>query len=156
MGLVQSGTRGEYERCTYRWTFKPCPHCEAENDIAARYCKECKGEIVDPNTRLRGEFRAMKKDPTRQQTDQVVSMSAREGVSQKGNKTVKVEFVTPYRQFTIWFSPESNSRKAQVEWETFQAATMSGAPRTVSYVKDLSSGFYRILAYNRQEDLEPA
>lgn len=156
MGLVQAGKRGEYERCTYRWTFKPCPHCEAENDIAARYCKECKGEIVDPNTRLRGEFRAMKKDPTRQQTDHVVSMSAREGVSQKGNKTVRVEFVTPYRQFTVWFSPESNSRKAQVEWATFQAATADGTPKTVSYVKDVSSGFYRVLAYNRQEDLEPA
>ena len=156
MGIVQSGARGEYERCDYRWTFKPCPHCEAENDIAARYCKECRGEIVDPNTRLRGEFRAMKRDPTRQQTDEVISMSAREGVSQKGNKTVRVEFVTPYRQFSVWFSPESNSRKAQVEWETFKAATENGNPRTVSYMKDVSSGFYRVLAYNRQEDMEPA
>jgi len=41
MGMVQSGPRGEYERCGYRWTSKECPHCEAANDIAARYCCEC-------------------------------------------------------------------------------------------------------------------
>ena len=38
VGVTRSGQRGEYERCNYRWTFRPCPHCEAENDIAARYC----------------------------------------------------------------------------------------------------------------------
>ena len=156
MGMVQAGARGQYERCDYRWTSKECPHCLADNDIAARYCQNCRGEIVDPNTRLRGEFHAMKKDPTQRQTDVVVSISSKEGLSQRGNKTIRVEFVTEFRQFTVWFTPESNSARAQAEWAAFQTATESEKPRTVSYVKDVSSGFYRVFAYNRQEDMEPA
>ena len=64
---------GRLERCGYRWSGKPCPECEAENDIAARYCAECKAEIVDPGEKLRIEFRAMKRDPHQIQTDEVIS-----------------------------------------------------------------------------------
>ena len=157
LGLVQSGPRGEWERCGYRWTYKPCPHCEAENDIAARYCHSCKGEIIDPNEKLAIEFKAMKRDPTRLQTDEVVSMSASEGVSRSGNKTVKVGFVTPYRQFTIWLQPEGRHSRALAEWDAFQRATAEGAkPRTVTYRKDATSGFYQVSAYNRPADMDPA
>ena len=158
MGIVQSGGRGEYERCGYRWTFKPCLHCEAENDIAARYCKECRGEIVDPNTRLRGEFRAMKRDPTRQQTDKVVSMVAKPGVSAKGNKTMRIEWVTPYRQFTVWLLPEAKHQRGIVQWDAWNRVTEGGdvMPDTVTYQKDPTSQFFEIKAYNRQEDMEPA
>ena len=157
LGLVQSGKRGEWERCGYRWTYKPCPHCEAENDIAARYCCACKGEIIDPNEKLAIEFKAMKRDPTRLQTDEVVSMSSSEGVSRSGNKTVKVEFVTPYRQFTIWLQPEGRHSRALAEWDAFQRATAGGAkPRTVTYRKDATSGFYQVTAYNRPADMDPS
>lgn len=155
-GMVQQGPLGEYVRCNYRWTFKACPHCEAENDIAARYCHECKGEIIDPNEKLKIEFKALKRDPTKRQTDRVVSMKMTDGISQKGNRTVRVDFVTPYRQFAVWFTPNHNSDRAHFEWSNFQAAIKDGDPQTVSYVKDISSGFYRVLGYNHQADLEPA
>lgn len=158
MGLVQAGKRGEYDRCGYRWTFKECPHCLADNDIAARYCSSCRGEIVNPNDRLRGEFKAMKRDPTRLQTDRVISMTCKPGVSAKGNKTVKVEWVTPYRQFTVWLMPEARHQRGIVQWSAWDAVTCGGKtmPATVTYQKDPVSQFFEIKAYNRQEDMEPA
>lgn len=40
-------------RCSYRFRFKECQKCGAENDIAARSCGECREPIVDPDTQLR-------------------------------------------------------------------------------------------------------
>jgi len=158
MGMVQSGPRGEYLRCGYRWTAKECPHCLADNDIAARYCCNCRGEIVDPNERLVMEFKALKKDPTKLQTDKVISMTAREGVSQKGNKTITVQWVTEYRNFTTWFLPEAKNSRAQAEHALWANSTDHGQtpPRSVTYQKDADSGFFRIAAYDREPDLAPA
>lgn len=49
-GKFKAGS--EYEQCSYRWTSKECPNCSAHNDIAARYCCDCKGEIINPNDKL--------------------------------------------------------------------------------------------------------
>ncbi len=32
---------GHREQCDFRFRFKNCPQCNAENDIAARRCQEC-------------------------------------------------------------------------------------------------------------------
>lgn len=156
-GMVQSGRRGEYERCEYRWTFKECPHCEAENDISARYCLSCKGEIIDPNEKLKADFKALKRDPTRWQTDRVVHMSASPGVSRSGNRTLRIEWVTPYRQFTTWLMPEAAHLRGQAEWSAFEAATDGGkvAPQTVTYRKNAETGFFEVRGYNRAEDVDP-
>ena len=158
MGLVQSGRRGEYERCDYRWTSKECPYCLEPNDIAARYCNSCRGEIVNPNDKLKAEFKAFKKDPTQWQTDQVISMTCKPGVSAKGNKTIRVEWVTPYRQFTTWFNPDSKASIIRLRHEVFIKATDDGAtpPATVTYRKDPATQFFEIRAYNREADHEPA
>jgi DNA repair protein RadD len=157
MGMVQAGRRGEYERCWYRWTCKQCPHCLEDNDISARYCISCKGEIIDPNEKLAMEFRALKRDPTRWQTDRVSSMSASPSISRSGNKTYRVEWVTPYRQFTTWVMPEASHVRGQAQWAAFDSATQGGtvAPVTVTYRKDTGSGFFEVRAYNKPEDLEP-
>lgn len=157
-GMVRSLPRGEYERCNYRWTFKRCPNCDAENDIAARYCCQCKSEIIDPNEKLAMEFAEMKRDPTRLQTDAVISMECKPGISAKGNETLRVEFVTPYRQFTIWLRPQAEDYRGKAEWDVFMAATndRTTIPNTVTYRKDAKSGFYKVIAYNREADTEPA
>jgi DNA repair protein RadD len=154
---LQGPRRGEYEQCGYRWTFKPCPHCEAENDIAARYCCQCKGEIVNPNDKLKSDFVALKKDPTQMQTDEVTHMSCATGVSRSGNRTLRVEWVTPYRQFTTWLMPEAAHTRGQAEWMAFDAATNGGSsnPRTITYRKNAETGFYEIKAYNREADVNP-
>ncbi len=41
------------EQCDYRFRFKECPHCGAENDIAARNCNQCHTAIIDPDDQLR-------------------------------------------------------------------------------------------------------
>ena len=118
----------------------------------------CRAEIVDPNEKLVADFNAMKRDPTRPQTDEVVSVEFREGVSAKGNKTIRADWRTPYRHFSTWHLPEATNTRALRDWDMFAAATNGGkaAPKTISYVKEGgSSGFFRVLAYNRDADLEP-
>ena len=41
------------QQCDYRFRFKECPHCGAENDIAARNCHQCQKAIIDPDDQLR-------------------------------------------------------------------------------------------------------
>ena len=157
LGMVQTGARGEYERCGYRWTSKECPHCEAANDIAARYCVECKGEIVNPNDKLVMDFKALKKDPTKLQTDIVLDMECKPGVSRAGNPTMRVEFRTPYRQFVVWFQTEASHAKGQAQWQAFCDATDNGndTPETVTYRKNADTGFFDVIGYNRPADVEP-
>lgn len=141
-------------RCSYRWTGKDCPHCGESNDIAARYCIKCKGEIVDPNEKLKADFKAMKRNPRQRQTDEVLNMVATEGISRAKNPTLKVTFTTPYRTFTVWFSPESNAPKARKKYETFMHAKETGI-RTVNYQKQ-EDGFYAVFAYNVEPDKDPS
>jgi DNA repair protein RadD len=44
---------GRPEQCDYRFRFKECPHCGAENDIAARKCHQCESAIIDPDDQLK-------------------------------------------------------------------------------------------------------
>lgn len=154
-GMVQAGP-GKLDRCGYRWTSRECPVCAAANDIAARYCAECKAELVDPGEKLRFEFRAMKKDPTQPQCDEVVEVRFVRGVSQRGAETVRAEWTTPYRKLTTWHMPHAPHARGRRDWERFAAATAEGTvpPRTISYVKE-PSGFYRALAFNAEPDHAP-
>jgi DNA repair protein RadD len=154
-GMLQTGASGTYERCNYRWVGKECPHCTEINDIAARFCYVCKGEIVDPNEKLSADFKALKRDPTKPQTDIVTHLAISEGFSQKGNPTLRADWTTPHRSFSTWFQPNATFRKAQVDHERFIAATKDGWPATVSYVKE-ANGFYRCLSYNMPADEAPA
>jgi DNA repair protein RadD len=43
--------RKDEERCKYYFEFKECV-CGAQNDIAARLCHACHGELIDPNEKL--------------------------------------------------------------------------------------------------------
>ena len=157
MNMLRTGLRGEYERCSYRWTSKPCPACDAPNDIAARYCCECRAEIIDPNEKLIGEFQAMKRDPTQRQTDEVVKMDCKPGISGRGNRTIRVEWVTKYRQFTTWVQPDAANSRGMRDFAVWNDATQGGedTPKTVSYVKDAETGFFRIWGYNRKADHAP-
>lgn len=156
VNLIQSGVNGTHERCGYFWTHKVCPKCEEKNDITARYCMKCKTELVNPNEKLRGEFRALKKDPTKRQTDIVLDMVCKPSVSRAGNNTLRVDFTTPYRTFCVWLSPESPYATRAREYAAFCDATGDGThpPETVTYKKE-ESGFYKVLGYNGREDREP-
>lgn len=146
---------GNLLRCEYRWTFKKCPHCDAENDIAARYCMSCKGEIVDPNEKLWISFKALKKDPTRQQCDEVLSWNVVSGVSRTGKEVDRIDVVTPYRSFSYWVLKHPQHSNAMRERSMLNA--LGGEPpKTITYFKDAETGFYRAISYNRPKDEAPA
>lgn len=153
-----TGPGGTYVQCTYRWTFKECPVCQCDNDIAARYCRECRAELVNPNDKLVAEFKALKRDPTRWQTDAIVSMDVKPGVSRSGNPTLRIEWVTPWRQFTTWLRPDDAAPlRAQLDYRRWSEATEGGdkPPQSLTYRKNAETGFYEIAGYNGQPDEEP-
>lgn len=41
------------QQCDFRFKFKSCPQCGAENDIAARECHQCHCALIDPDDILR-------------------------------------------------------------------------------------------------------
>ncbi|GGA87489.1 ATP-dependent helicase [Neiella marina] len=50
-GLVE--TDDGLQQCQFRFQFKQCGHCNAENDIAARQCHQCGEMLIDPDDKLR-------------------------------------------------------------------------------------------------------
>jgi DNA repair protein RadD len=148
---------GTFIQCSERWTSKECPSCAAENDIAARFCSECRAEIVDPNEKLRMDFKALKRDPTKIQTDEVIDWRVMDNISRSGNETWKIDWTTPYRSFTTWTMKKPRNQQALHGKELLVMATknMTEQPKTITYRKDSSSGFYSVIAYNREADREP-
>jgi len=49
--------KGRKQQCDYRFRFKECPHCNAENDIAARRCHSCEKAIIDPDDMLKNALK---------------------------------------------------------------------------------------------------
>jgi DNA repair protein RadD len=154
--------KGSYVQCSYRWTIKECPDCAHENDIAARYCEKCRFELVDPNEKLREEFMRLKKDPSALTTDKVLAVSATPWTTNKGEKSLKVDFTTEYRTFPVWYSP-----KWRKPWQLFchslgvsSSSTIEGLSalfgvnkqliKTISAKKE--NGFFKVVAYNKVPD----
>ncbi|WP_113631843.1 DEAD/DEAH box helicase [Pectobacterium peruviense] len=52
--MTESGQR---QQCDFRFRFKVCPHCGAENDIAARRCHQCDEVLVDPDDMLKAALK---------------------------------------------------------------------------------------------------
>ncbi|MBN3193193.1 DEAD/DEAH box helicase [Pectobacterium versatile] len=52
--MAESGQR---KQCNFRFRFKVCPHCGAENDIAARRCHQCDEVLVDPDDMLKAALK---------------------------------------------------------------------------------------------------
>lgn len=166
------GRRGEYERCPHRWSIKECPECGHENDIAARFCEQCKEELVDPGEKLRRDFIRIKKDPYSTSTDAVLDWSARPHTSMSGKETVLCEYTTEYRKFKAYYTPDSRHPIAQRAWKTLCEAVYKGhvapdvqtfikyldkgePPKTITYRRQRGSKFYDVLDHNQPEDRIP-
>lgn len=145
-GIVK-GVRGHHVQCGHRWTFKPCEHCGFENDIAARRCANCREEIIDPAEKLQINFTAFKRDPTQPQCDEIVNMTHGTTITRSGNEALMVEFVTPYRSFTVWYHPHSLGAKNQRDYAMFLNATdnLTKIPASVKYIK--VDNFYSTLGF---------
>lgn len=145
---------GDRIQCTYRWTFKECPHCKEENDISARYCIKCKGEIVNPNDKLKLEFKAMKRDPTKKQTDTVVTWDKRSHIARSGKETWKIDVVTDYRSFSYWIMKEPTNGFGMNDLMALE--DLNGKkPKTITYQLNPETTYYRVFAYGLPPDTMP-
>lgn len=154
-GYIPAGL-GKMERCGYYWTSRECDACGGKNDIAARRCRDCGAEIIDPNEKLIGEFKAHKRDPHLPQCDEVISMTVKPSISRAGNQVLRVDWVTPYRQFSTYFMVEGKTPRQQYDYKVFMDETNGGKtpPKTISYRKT-DDKFFTIMGYNKPHDEEP-
>lgn len=153
----ESIIKGYSNRCDYRWSFKSCESCNHENDIAARYCSECKGELVDPNDKLVLEFTRMKHSPSIPTFDKVITWRVQEWISQSGNETLRIDFTTDIRTFPVWFIPKHNDwlelcHACNVEAWTPQEFINSNPEMPFSVKAEKKGNFFKILKYNGDID----
>jgi len=112
---------GKHDRCDYKWTFKEC-ECGHENDIAARYCSKCKGELVNPNDKLKEIAAKIARDPYRTRTANIINWSVQRwpGKNDKPDTLrVRYEIDESPREISQWFAPETSSAWAQSKWLQF-------------------------------------
>lgn len=152
--------KGVYQQCTYRWTFKECPHCQHPNDIAARYCKDCKGEIIDPNEKLRLDqqaFDAKKRDASQPQTDRLVAWAVKKSVSTTGKEMHVVSWKTEHRTFETYTIAKPSSQFQYYGLEKLMTGTknLTEMPKTISYKRPKGQKFFEILGFNREVEDRP-
>lgn len=140
------------ERCTGRWSFKACPVCEAENDIAARYCSSCHAELVNPNEKLIELHTKHKKDPTQWQTDEVLDMTFTPSISKAGNQMMVVDVTLSRRQIKIYLLENNNWQARKKEfWASF-TDNFTKPPKTITYRK--KEDFWEVNNFNAPTDEE--
>ena len=144
----------EYERCSYFLTHKECPSCEFKNDITARYCEQCKGELVNPNEKLIIDFKSRMKDLTQFRTEEVLQMDVIQNLSGSGNEQWVASFVTPNQVVKGYFMKNPSSEYQYRRTINFLNATdrTSTPPRTVTYKKE--GKFFEISGFNKTTDEE--
>lgn len=52
-GLITEVAIGIEHQCKYRFKYKQCHQCNAENDIAGRECFQCHAALIDPDNQLK-------------------------------------------------------------------------------------------------------
>lgn len=140
------------ERCSYYWSSKECPVCEHKNDIAARFCRECKEELVNPNDKLIEMHQQLKKDPTRPQCDEVLEIEYIHGLSRAGNDMVTAHITTSRRKFAIYLLENSEPAARRKLAFINATANFTTKPRTIGYVKD--GDFWKVLSFDHPTDDE--
>tara|TARA_B110000503_G_scaffold40030_1_gene65754 strand:- start:22 stop:1857 length:1836 start_codon:yes stop_codon:yes gene_type:complete len=167
----QELVNGQHERCTGRWSLKECQQCGAENDIAARYCHECKTELVDPNAKLMLDFQRIKSSARSATSDELLSWNVRKWVSKAGNESIRIDYTTQYRTFPVWYSPNSKSVVSRRSYKELVNAVYFDIKNDVSinqFIDDYKNNecgfirpetitsvkrgdFFTVLAYNKME-----
>lgn len=140
------------ERCGYYWSSKECPVCEHQNDIAARFCGECKAEIVNPNEKLIELHTKHKKDPTQWQCDELISIDYTNTISRSGNDMLVADIVTARRKFTIYLLETNNFTAAKKHRFAEGTDNFKRTPRTITYKK--SGDFWDVGGFDNPTDEE--
>ena len=94
--------------CLYRFRFKCCDACGAENDIAARICCHCSATIVDTDKKLR-EAMALKGAHVMRPD----SMTVEKGSDRKGRERLEVKYYDADGEHLTEYFFLSNSSEAK-------------------------------------------
>lgn len=94
----------EFTPCGYRFRFKICPHCSAQNDITARDCSSCGSVLIDPDTKLKQA--KLSKDAHVLTPDSIQML---ERVDKNGNPYLQVKYYDYDGQFLSEMHYLSNS-----------------------------------------------
>lgn len=86
-GAFEDPVTLEIEPCGFRFRFKLCPDCGAENDIAARACHQCQSVLVDNDKKLKEAMSLKDAHVLR-----VESMTYQKGKDKKGNERLEVRY----------------------------------------------------------------
>lgn len=147
--------KGVAVACGHRFSLKICPECYAENDIAARHCTECKGRLVDPNSKLTDDagFATVMMDGDIRRV-KCYGVTYTPWVARStGNHSLKAEYRTEIGEFTAWhtrkqkwvFNKLSQINGADPESITSydQCADWKNAPRSLTIKKTTQGDYVR-------------
>ena len=86
-GALESPDSGEIVPCGFRYRYRSCESCGAENDISAKRCQRCSNEFTDDETRLReamatGEAHVMRPD----------TMTFEKKIDRKGRERLEIRY----------------------------------------------------------------
>lgn len=158
--------RGYHERCSYQWTSKECPECGHHNDIAARYCSECKFELVDPNEKLKEIAAKMASDPYATRTSAVNSMQLRRHPGKDGKPdTLRVDVFIDEKpgEVSTWYSPNATSHFLMSKWARFsrdtwgeiltldqalERRTLARSPTQLAFRKKEGTKFFEVVSFD--------
>lgn len=120
-GYIIAGEFGELIRCSHKWSFKECPECHEENDIAARYCVKCRAEIVDPNEKLKEMADKLDASPYSTKQREVTHMAIKMHYNSEGKHTIKVDFAVEDKPYFVskFYNPTSEKAWIRKQWHEF-------------------------------------
>lgn len=155
---------GKHVQCSHKWSFKECPECQHENDIAARYCTGCKAEIIDPNEKLKEIATKMANDPYRTRFATVTGWQVRRWPSSKDNTdSLRVDYYFDENPTVVseWYPSPDRDRWSASRWSTFcsrhwgrnlkdiseviESYPVARPPTRVAYRKKPGSKFFNVI-----------
>lgn len=118
------------EACDYRFKFKNCPDCDAENDIAARVCRTCQKDIIDPDELLKKALNL--KDA------KVIRCAGIEvEIDEKANKLLVRYFDEDANELTEHFNLANISRRKVFQQEFVKRIAAGITHVTISHAKEV-------------------
>lgn len=158
---IMVGALREMRRCTYKWSFKECPDCGFENDIAARNCVSCKAEIIDPNQKLQEEAARLDSAPDATKQSKVTMMSITRHYVSSGDDMLVVKFAIEQSPWFVnkFFKPMAEKTWQRREWEDFSIKSFgevleidealsrredAAYPTAIMFRKDKGSKYYNV------------
>ena len=107
-GAIQDPKSFEIIPCGFRYRYRNCEECGAENDLSAKNCTQCRQALVDRDTRLREAMASKEAHVMRPD-----SMVFEKKVDKKGNERLEVRYYdldAQYLSEVFFLNSESDAK----------------------------------------------